>query len=300
MPSTTKKAFEVAVSVGKYAQIFDIRLNSTSISKVLAFVRISLAKKSKFFIVTPNPEIISASLNDRKLFEALSFASLRVPDGVGLSQAARFLSLPAPKNKPLRFIVCLFEGLWVGLATFLAPKYLEESLPVIKGRRLFLELTKLANKKGLKIFLLGGEKEEAKKTGERLRRSFKKVRIAYAAGPRLDKEALPISEADRDIEEYVISQINEFRPDILFVGFGAPKQEKWVKKHFLRLSCGGAMVVGGTFRYLAGLSSLPPKWMEEAGLEWFWRLIHEPKRLGRILNAAVVFPWKVFLARLSK
>ncbi|MFZ5932765.1 MAG: WecB/TagA/CpsF family glycosyltransferase [Patescibacteria group bacterium] len=284
---------------GEFAQIFDIRLNSTSASKVLAFVRDSLARKAKFSLLTPNPEIVSAALTDRKLLAALNNASLRVPDGVGLSQAARFLSLWAPKNKFLRLLFCLIQGLGVGLATFFARDWLQESLPIIKGRLLFLELVKLANKKGLKIFLLGGQKDEARKAGEKIRRSFKRVRIAFASGPRLERDGRPVSAIDKDIEKYVVAQINEFNPDILFVGFGAPKQEKWLMKWLPALDVGGGMTVGGAFRYLAGDAKLPPKWMEELGFEWLWRALSEPWRIKRVATAFPIFPLKVFISKLS-
>jgi N-acetylglucosaminyldiphosphoundecaprenol N-acetyl-beta-D-mannosaminyltransferase len=77
------------------------------------------------------------------------------------------------------------------------------------------------------------------------------------------------------------------------VGFGAPKQEKWIYKWLPKLRVGGAMAVGGTFAYLSGQSKLPPKWMEERGLEWLWRLLNEPRRALRILKAVILFPLKI-------
>ena len=283
----------------KYDKIFNIGLNSTSVAKVLAFVRSSLDRRRKFSIVTPNPEIILVAGEDKALAEAINKASLAIPDGIGLSQAARFLSLPAPRNILLRTPICFFQGLWVGLGTFLWRRWIQEALPTIKGRKLFMELVKLSNKKRWKVFFLGGEKGEARGAGEKLRRSFKRVRIAYSQGPMLNADARPVTKADRDIEKHALRQISEFRPEILFIGFGAPEQEKWLAKWLPSLDIGGGMVVGGTFRYFSGDAKLPPAWMEEFGLEWLWRLITEPWRLKRILAAFPIFPLKVFFYKLN-
>jgi N-acetylglucosaminyldiphosphoundecaprenol N-acetyl-beta-D-mannosaminyltransferase len=59
------------------------------------------------------------------------------------------------------------------------------------------------------------------------------------------------------------------------------------------------MAVGGTFRYIAGMSKLPPKWMENFGLEWVWRLITEPKRFSRIFNAFPIFPLRIFWFKIT-
>jgi len=283
----------------KDGKILKVGLNSTTKVGVLAFVRDSIARKAKFSIVTPNPEIILMAQNDRGLAQSLEKASLAIPDGIGLAQAARFLSLPAPRNILLRIPVCFVQGLAVGLATFIARDWLLDCLPVIKGRELFMELVKLANKKGWRIFFLGGESGEAKGAGEKLRRSFKGARIAYSAGPMLDNEAKPKTQGDKAAEIYSLRQINEFRPHLLFVALEAPKQEKWLTKWLGTLDIGGGMVVGGTFRYISGQAKLPPRWMENLDLEWLWRLMTEPRRLKRVLTAFPIFPLKVFFHKLN-
>jgi N-acetylglucosaminyldiphosphoundecaprenol N-acetyl-beta-D-mannosaminyltransferase len=85
---------------------------------------------------------------------------------------------------------------------------------------------------------------------------------------------------------------------LLFVAFGNPKQEIWIHNNFQKLDIGGAMAVGGAFRYVAGTSSLPPKWMERGGLEWVWRLVTEPARISRIFRAFPMFPLRIFWSRI--
>jgi N-acetylglucosaminyldiphosphoundecaprenol N-acetyl-beta-D-mannosaminyltransferase len=286
-------------SFGKVGQIFNTGLNSTSLTKVLAFVRDSLTRGYEFWLSTPNPEIILAARRDKELQKALADADLSIPDGIGLAQAAKFLALPAPANRIVRLPVLLFQGAAVGLATFINREWLFSSLRIIKGRKLFIELVKLASKKRWKIFLLGGGPGVARRAGLNFRKTFKRVRIAYFAGPRLDRQGNPVSEVEKEVERQAIAQINEFQPQLLFVAFGAPKQEKWVFKHLSQLNIGGAMVIGGAIDYLAGEADLPPKWAEEAGLEWLWRLVKQPWRVKRILTAFPVFPLKVFWSKLA-
>lgn len=220
-------------------------------------VRDFIARGYKFYIVTPNPEIILKAQKDKNLLLALNGATISIPDGVGLKLA-------------------------------------DPSLNIIKGRDLFLSLITLANKKGWKVFLLGGLGREAEISKQKLEISYRSLKMESSAGPKLDNEAKPRSESDINIQNDVVKRINDFKPQLLFVGFGAPKQEKWIARWLPKLNVGGAMVVGGTFSYISGTNRIPPKWIGKAGLEWLWRLLTEPKRLTRILNAVFVFPLKVW------
>ena len=139
--------------------------------------------------------------------------------------------------------------------------------------------------------------DEAKEAASKLELSYKQIKIGSLKGPKLDTEANPMSEKDREVETEAIKIINNFKPQILFVAFGAPKQERWICKNFSKLNIGGAMAVGGTFRYISGQAKLPPKWMESLGLEWLWRLLTEPWRFKRILTAVFIFPLKVIIFR---
>lgn len=240
----------------------EIKVVGTEISKVLTRVEEFLSDNVRFYIVTPNPELILMSQENKNLKKALNSANLSIPDGVGLKVA-----IPG--------------------------------LKIIKGRELFLRLIKLAAEKDWKVFLLGGLDNEARLASDKLVTDKWKLKIESSAGPRLDENAIPISEEDRKLEKEAIEKINNFNPHLLFVAFGNPKQEIWVHKNLSKLKIGGAMCVGGTLRYIAGLSLLPPNWMSTLGLEWLWRLISEPKRIGRIFRAVIVFPVRCLLYKLN-
>lgn len=257
---TIKDDFPALKTGRKIGNILGVNVNSTQKNKVLVNIRDLLARKRKFYIVTPNPEIILKAQEDKNLMSALNRATISIPDGVGLKLA-------------------------------------NPSLKIIKGRDLFMSLISLANKKSWRVFLLGGKGEEAQTTAEKLKLSYKKIKLEYASGPILDNEAKPILESDIVIQNDVVARINNFQPRLLFVAFGAPKQEKWINEWLPKLNIGGAMVVGGTFSYISDTNRIPPKWVERCGLEWLWRLITQPWRIGRIFKAVIIFPLKVFWSK---
>ena len=244
----------------KIGKILEINVNSASVDSVLTGVEEFVSHSQRFYIVTPNPELILMAQTDKKLRKALNGANLSIPDGIGLKVAA-------------------------------------PSLKIIKGRELFMDLIKLANKNRWKVFLLGGLGEEAGLAAKKLAINNPQLTIKFHSGPRLDGNAEPISSVDKKLESEAIGQINTFAPQLLFVAFGNPRQEIWVNKHLSDLNIGGAMCVGGTLRYVADMSRLPPKWMADIGLEWLWRLITEPERAGRVFRAVVIFPLRVFWGR---
>ncbi len=82
----------------------------------------------------------------------------------------------------------------------------------------------------------------------------------------------------------IIHQINASKAEILLVGLGVPKQEKWINEHIHELKCKVVMGVGGTIDVLAGTASLAPEFMRKAGLEWLFRLIKEPYRYKRMMD----------------
>lgn len=131
------------------------------------------------------------------------------------------------------------------------------------------------------VFLLGAGEGVAKKAAEvlRLRNPHLKIVGTFAGSPK-DSDATAI-----------IGRINESKPHLLLVAYGSPHQEQWIAKHLHELpTLRIAMGVGGTFDFLTGVQKRAPKFLQGMGLEWAWRLLHDPRRIGRIFNAVVVFP----------
>ncbi|KKQ92561.1 MAG: Glycosyl transferase, WecB/TagA/CpsF family [Candidatus Woesebacteria bacterium GW2011_GWB1_39_10] len=251
----------------RVGQILGINVLSSSINSLLTGVEKNISCNTKFSIMTPNPELVLMAQKNKLLKKALNSADYPVPDGVGLAYASRFL--------------------------------FGKSLDIIPGRKLFEELIRLAVKKNWKVFLLGGLGDEAEIASQKLQSQYPKLQIQFDKFFKLDESANLAIEVDVKSYKDVIDKINKFVPNLLFVAFGNPKQEIWIHDNLSKLKIGGAMTVGGTFRYIAGLSPLPPVWMEKAGLEWFFRLLTEPRRALRILNAFPIFPIKIFWYKLT-
>lgn len=103
---------------------------------------------------------------------------------------------------------------------------------------------------------------------------------------------------DRESQEKVIAEINSKKIDLLLVGMGVPLQEKFLDNNLAKLKVGAAVTVGGSFDVLAGEVKRAPLWMQRASLEWFYRLLQEPSRFGRMLSLPkfiyLVFKYKYF------
>ena len=79
----------------------------------------------------------------------------------------------------------------------------------------------------------------------------------------------------------MIRKVNDFNPDVLFIGMTAPKQEKWAYQHFNELEAGHICCIGAVFDFYAGNIERAPGWMIDSGLEWLFRLLKEPRRMWR-------------------
>ncbi|MCK5161495.1 MAG: WecB/TagA/CpsF family glycosyltransferase, partial [Candidatus Aureabacteria bacterium] len=98
-----------------------------------------------------------------------------------------------------------------------------------------------------------------------------------------------------------IRMIKEAKPDILFVGLGAPKQEKWIYKYKDEYQVPVSIGVGASFEFVSGLVKRAPVLMQKTGFEWFWRLMQEPKRLWkRYLIDDMKFFWLVLKQKYNK
>ena len=105
----------------------------------------------------------------------------------------------------------------------------------------------------------------------------------------------PFRPLTEDENRLVVERINESKPDFVWVGLGAPKQERWMADHQGKIY--GFMVgVGAGFDYLAGNISRAPAWMQKSNLEWMYRLMQDPKRLfNRYWHTNTRFIWNAYI-----
>jgi N-acetylglucosaminyldiphosphoundecaprenol N-acetyl-beta-D-mannosaminyltransferase len=237
--------------------ILNIPIDCLSFDDAIAHIGGFFRMDGQFHIATPNPEMLVEARSNAKFREVLQKTALNVPDGAGLTWAMRRVAPPQPAP-PQRI-----PGADL-LQTLCSPK------PRICPPE--------------RIFLLGAAPGIAERAAVELkeRNHLLKEIGTFSGSPREEDEA------------ETIERINAFQPTLLFVAFGAPKQELWIARNLPKLkTVKVAMGVGGAFDFLAGKRRRAPVFLRKVGLEWLWRLILEPRRIKRIWNAVVVFPWLV-------
>ena len=165
----------------------------------------------------------------------------------------------------------------------------------VTGLDLLPEFAKIAAEKDYSFYFLGAADGVAEKLKERLESEYDGLKVVGTYSPPYKEQF-----GEEDNQE-MIRRINQVKPDVLWVSLSAPKQDYWIYENFEKLDVNIAIGVGAAFDVVAGNISRSPKWMQQAGLEWFYRLLKEPKRLfRRYLIEAPKFIPLVFLQVLKK
>lgn len=281
----------------KYDKILGIPVFGTSRSDLLNDIVAKLANKQKFYIVTPNPEIILASRKDAVLRRALIEAQISINDGIGIALANYYLRLRSSKNGLIRIIQAVYQGPFtLGVFVFGKSSILDVT-PVYKGRELFNDLILVASRRRLKVYLIGSKSGVSQNLAKKLRSDYRKIVVKGVSGPMLDKAAKPINDLEMQIYKDMLADIKKYAPHMIFVGLGAPKQEKFIVNNLAMLDSKLMMTVGGTFdSYLQ--SSKIINFFARIHFEWLGRLIRHPNRVVRISRAVIVFPFFVFLQKI--
>ncbi len=139
----------------------------------------------------------------------------------------------------------------------------------ITGIDLMVQLLSLAANKNYRVYFLGARHAIVSAVVERCRCHYSGLQVAgYRDG---------YWKPDKELE--VVEMIRQAKPDILFVALGSPQKEFFIHQHLHYLQVPFAMAVGGSFDVLAGRTKRAPEWMQRNGLEWFWRVLQEPRRM---------------------
>lgn len=237
----------------KGVEILGLKVAPLTMEEVLTCIY-GLISKRHGQIVTANAEILYAAKFDSRLRAAVHQAELTIADGMGVVWASRIVGAPVPER--------------------------------VGGYDVLHALCRVAPEKGIRVFLLGGDRGVADSAAVRLRKLY----------PGLDVAGTHHGFFSEEESEKVIQHITMRRPDLLFVALGL-RGEYFIADHKHELSC-PAMQVGGSFDILAGRAQRAPLWMQRSGLEWAFRLYKEPKRFRRML-ALPKFMWTVILERLT-
>ncbi len=226
--------------------ILGVKVNNIKFKEVEEVIKTTLKLKEKKIIFTPNTEIIMMCQKDLKLRKIINSGDLVTPDGIGLIYASKIYKAG-----------------------------LEER---VTGFDLSMKLLELSKDENYKVFFLGGKPGVAEKAKSNLASKGYRNIIGYHHGYFFND-----SEYEK-IEENIINQINKLGTNILFVGFGSPKQEKWINKNIQKINANIIIGNGGTIDVLAGEVNRAPDIYQKLGLEWLYRLIQDPKRIKRQIS----------------
>jgi N-acetylglucosaminyldiphosphoundecaprenol N-acetyl-beta-D-mannosaminyltransferase len=211
--------------------------------QVLDWMQAVIDSGARAYLTAAAVNLVMSAREDPEARAAVLGATLAVPDGQPLVWALRALG--------------------------------HRSATRVYGPDLMAAFCARAARAGTLMYLYGGRSPEALKLLEdRLRERFAGLRIAGAQSP-------PFRELSAAEEDEVVAAINSSGAAVVWVGTGQPKQEKWMHRMRPRLSAPLLVGVGAAFDFHAGLVPQAPRWLQRAGLEWAYRLAHEPRRLWR-------------------
>ena len=219
---------------------------------------VAMARGPYGYVVTPNVDHTVILQNHAELQQAYAHAGLVLADGFPVVWASRMVRRPLPELVPGSDLVpALFAA--------------------------------ASDHGGATVFLLGAAPGVAERAARRIEEIWPAVKVVGTYSP-------PLGFERNDAEnERIIGLVNAARPDLLVLGFGAPKQELWIARHHQRLAARCALCVGATIDFLAGEKRRAPVWMRRLRLEWLHRLATEPRRLAqRYARDAWVFPQLVW------
>lgn len=223
----------------------------------------SSGRKNCKIIACLNPHSYAVARSDATFRIALQNADWLIPDGAGVIMAAKWLGIPLPTR--------------------------------IAGPDLFVVTMNRLNKRGGSVFFLGSSEQTLIKIRSVLALEFPQIELVGTYSPPFKDQ---FSAADTAA---MVDAVNSARPDVLWVGMTAPKQEKWLAENRSRLQVGVAGAVGAAFDFFAGTVSRSPKLTRDIGLEWLPRLIQQPRRLWRrMFVSAPIFLFDVYHSKSRK
>jgi len=202
---------------------------------------ISLSE-SKMLINTLNAHSFNIAQTDEDYAKSLISCDVLLPDGISVVYAMRLL-------------------------------YGKQFEKIAGADLFFYEMNRLNKIRG-KCFFLGSNVETLKRISIQAKKHYPHVKVASYSPPYK-------AEFNNWDNQQMLTEINTYKPDVLFIGMTAPKQEKWAYKHFQKLEVGHVCNIGAVFDFFAGTVSRSPQWMIRAGFEWLYRLLREPRRMWR-------------------
>ena len=236
--------------------ILGVHIAAIDMNWLMQFTREHAEELSGEYICVSNVHTTVTAYDDPSYLTVQNSAVLAIPDGGPLSALGRKRGFPGMKRTT-------------------GPAYMENVLAE-------------SVRHGWTHYFYGSSKATTDKMVEEVRRRYPGIEIRGVLNP-------PFRELTVEEDQQAIQQINEAAPDFIWVGLGAPKQERWMYAHKGKVH--GLMIgFGAAFDYLAGNIRRAPEWMQKANLEWLYRLFQDPRRLfWRYLYTNTRFLWKAVI-----
>lgn len=235
-------------------RILGVNISTLSMQETISYIERNLQSLSGSYICVANVHTTVMSYDDPNYRNIQNDSVMTLPDGAPLSIVAR--------------------------------KRGYKNIERVTGPDLMKELFEASERHCYKHFFYGGTPETLEQLQKKLKEKYPYINIVGMYSP-------PFRELTVEENQEIVESVNQCRPDFVWIGLGAPKQEKWMSDH--RDKIHGLMVgVGAGFEYHAGNLKRAPKWMQVCSLEWLNRLMQEPRRLlKRYLYTNLKFIWLI-------
>lgn len=235
-----------------YTEILKTKINITTMDEAVAWLEEHLQELSGKYICISNVHTTVTAYRDEKYREVQNGSALSLPDGKPLSIVQRRRGYQNAGRVP--------------------------------GPDLMPEIFALSEKKGYRHYFYGSKQSTLDALKEKLLEKYPKLNIVGMYSP-------PFRPMTEEEDNEAVERINAAKPDFIWVGLGAPKQEIWMAQHEDRVK-GVMLGVGAGFDFHAGTIKRAPKWMQEICMEWLYRIMQDPKRLlWRYLDTNFSFLW---------
>ena len=225
----------------KRFQFLNIHIDNLTMAESIQAIDNMIIKGGIHYVVTPNVDHIIKLEDDAEFREVYDNADLILTDGMPLIWISKLKKTPIKER--------------------------------VSGSDLFPLVCQLASQKGYSIFLLGAAEGVSENASKILQQTYKNINIVGTFSPNIGFEN---NKTDINV---IIQMIKNAKPDILAIGLGAPKQEKFIYKYKDILQVPVSLGIGASIDFISGNIKRAPKWMQKNGLEWFFRFLKEPRRM---------------------
>ncbi|WP_373231287.1 WecB/TagA/CpsF family glycosyltransferase [Cohnella sp.] len=224
-------------------QLFELPFDNFNYEDLMLYIDSLIQSGESAYIVTCNVDHLIKLKKDEHFRRVYSEAGSIVADGMPIVWASRILRKPLKQR--------------------------------VSGADMLRKLGRSLEERSYRMFFLGASEGVAEKAKQQLLTVFPKLQIVGTHSPSYGFER------NEEENERIIKIIREAKPDIVWVGVGAPKQEKWIHNYHRRYGTSVSIGVGAAFDFISGNVKRAPLLVQKLGLEWLWRLFQEPKRLWK-------------------